>query len=281
MLSGRDPSPPVNAAYAWLRWRATNNWAARLRDRSRSGHANSHRQPSGQGGAQNPSWRCSSLPAPTTAWSWIYPPSSWSDSQLKAVQQPWHDKNCPANGDCRLQDLAVEYGVSVTGMELAVEGHPLDDRTPMIVRDYSRCIGCGRCVQACNEIQVNSAIPAPYGRRQDRPQGWYPIVDYDRCTHCGQCLQACPVGALFEKKAYGQIDGNEAQKSAHHLSVLRGRLSAVAACQGGQDSQGDRGGRSGAQSWTAVCKRAVSDMTSFTIPGTSHSPADSRRENIP
>ena len=140
------------------------------------------------------------------------PPADWTDSQLKVMQQPWHDKICPSHGDCRLQDLAIEYGVSVKGLELAIEGHPLDDVTPMIVRDYSRCIGCGRCIQACNEIQVNAAIPPPYGRRADHPQGWYPLVDYDHCTHCGQCLQACPVGALFEKKAYGQISGNEARK---------------------------------------------------------------------
>ncbi len=140
------------------------------------------------------------------------PPETWSDSQLRVMQQPWHDKICPSHGDCRLQDLAIEYGVSVKGMQLAVEGHPLDDATPMIVRDYSRCIGCGRCIQACNEVQVNAAIPAPYGRREDLPQGWYPRVDYDQCTHCGQCLQACPVGALFEKKAYGQITGNESEK---------------------------------------------------------------------
>ncbi len=140
------------------------------------------------------------------------PLETWSDSQLKVMRQPWHDKICPSHGDCRLQDLAIEYGVSVKGMELNAEGHPLDDTTPMIVRDYSRCIGCGRCIQACNEIQVNAAIPAPYGRREDHPQGWYPRVDYDQCTHCGQCLQACPVGALFEKKAYGRIKGNEAEK---------------------------------------------------------------------
>ncbi len=140
------------------------------------------------------------------------PSEKWSDSQLKVIQQPWHDKICPSYGDCRLQDLAIEYGAGVKDLELDVEGHPLDDATPMIVRDYSRCIGCGRCIQACNEIQVNAAIPAPYGRREDHPQGWYPRVDYDRCTHCGQCLQACPVGALFEKKAYARITGNEAEK---------------------------------------------------------------------
>ncbi len=140
------------------------------------------------------------------------PESSWSESQLAIMQQPWHDTICPAHGDCRLQDLAIEYEVSVAGIDQKIDGHPLDDATPMIVRDYSRCIGCGRCIQACNEVQVNAAIPSPYGRREDHPNGWYPLVDYENCTHCGQCLQACPTGALFEKKAFGLATGSEAEK---------------------------------------------------------------------
>ena len=122
----------------------------------------------------------------------------------KTVQRPWYDGICPSYGDCRLQDLAIEYGVHATGLKQRRESYPLDEAAPMIVRDFSRCIGCGRCVQACNEIQVNAAIPSPYGRREDKPNGWYPAVDYDRCTHCGECVQACPVGALIDRKSFGK-----------------------------------------------------------------------------
>jgi len=70
----------------------------------------------------------------------------------------------------------------------------------MIIRDFSRCVMCGRCVQACNEVQVNQAIS--YGYRgisskivtvADRP-----YIDSD-CVFCGECVQACPVGALLPK----------------------------------------------------------------------------------
>jgi len=140
------------------------------------------------------------------------PAHTWSETQTGIMAQPWHDTLCPAYGDCQLQDLAIEYGVQVQDLELDWQGHPLDDETPLIVRDFSRCIGCGRCIQACNEIQVNLAIPVPFGRRADHGQGWYPVVDYEACTHCGQCLQACPTGALFEKKAFGLTRGNDVEK---------------------------------------------------------------------
>ena len=137
---------------------------------------------------------------------------TWSEKQTGIMAQPWHDTTCPAYGDCRLQDLAIEYGVTVQETSLNWQGHPLDDDTPLIVRDYSRCIGCGRCIQACNEIQVNLAIPENFGRRADHPDGWYPVVDYEACTHCGQCVQVCPTGALFEKKAFGMANTNETEK---------------------------------------------------------------------
>ncbi len=140
------------------------------------------------------------------------PASTWSENQLKIMAQPWHDRICPSHGDCRLQDLAIEYGVDMKGIEYVFEERPLDEVTPMIVRDFSRCIGCGRCIQACNEIQVNAAIPVPFGPRKNHQNGWFPLVNYDNCTHCGQCVQVCPVGALFEKKAFPHIIGNDTEK---------------------------------------------------------------------
>jgi len=140
------------------------------------------------------------------------PPDQWSERQFEVMLKPWHDQVCPAHGDCRLQDLVVEYGVSLQSQEAAPAERPLDDSHPVIIRDFSRCIQCGRCVQACNQIQVNRALPAPETWEPGKQNGWLPVADYDNCTHCGECVQACPVGALFERKAYGRIHGHEATK---------------------------------------------------------------------
>ena len=175
--------------------------------------------------------------------------SDWTKYQLKIMDQPWHQILCPSHGDCRLQDLAIEYDASVKGMDLLMDGHPIDDATPMIVRDFSRCIGCGRCVQACNEIQVNLAIRPPYGRREDHPDGWYPVVNYDNCTHCGECVQACPVGALFEKKAFGLATANETEKirttcpycgvgCQQSLHVKNGKIVKVTGVENGAPNKG-------------------------------------------
>jgi NADP-reducing hydrogenase subunit HndD len=112
---------------------------------------------------------------------------------------------CEANGDCRLQELAYEYGVEKPRFPRSHQIYPREDDNPFIVRDFSRCILCGRCVQACNEVQVNRAISFGYRGAEskivtkgDRP---YHLSD---CVFCGECVQTCPVGALTEKKARGK-----------------------------------------------------------------------------
>ena len=137
-------------------------------------------------------------------------PREWTEYQLKAAENPWHEGICPAFGRCELQDLAVEYGVRLEGRRPDWPEVVVDDKGPMIVRDFSRCIRCGRCAAACNRIQVNSALPPL--EQGDDPAGWLPEADHDRCTHCGECVQACPVGALFEKKAFGKGVEGEAER---------------------------------------------------------------------
>ena len=142
------------------------------------------------------------------------PQGKWTDFQVEAMARPWHQGLCPSWGKCELQDLVVKYGLN--GFKLdqsSPKSYPLDDSHPMFVRDYSRCIRCGRCIQACEEIQGNMAIPRPEGWTDDAPppETAIPQVDYERCEHCGNCVQACPVGALFEKKSYEQSYGNDVE----------------------------------------------------------------------
>ena len=140
------------------------------------------------------------------------PPEKWDETQMRVMQKPWHGGLCPAHGNCKLQDLVVAYGLDTREIEQVQLDHPLDDSHPVIVRDFSRCIHCGRCALACNQVQVNLAIDPPAQMTEEEIQNWHPLVDYEKCTHCGECIQACPVGALFEKKAYGKSNGHEADK---------------------------------------------------------------------
>ncbi len=128
--------------------------------------------------------------------------SNWTKFQIQVQKKDGSDQLCPVWGDCRLQELAFQYQVRGDRFVPPAESYPAELANPLIIRDFSRCILCGRCVQACNEVQVNRAISYGYRGKKSKiiAAGDRPLADSD-CVFCGECIQACPVGALVEKKA--------------------------------------------------------------------------------
>jgi len=119
---------------------------------------------------------------------------------------------CEADGDCKLQSLATEYRIDKIDYGPAPAERPLEVNA-LITRDLSRCILCGRCVQACNDVQVNQAIA--YGYRGARSRivaaDDRPYADSD-CVFCGECVRVCPVGALMATQSRFQGKPWEAEK---------------------------------------------------------------------
>lgn len=130
----------------------------------------------------------------------------WTQFQLKVQKDDDSSELCPVWGDCRLQDLAYRYQVSGEKFLATETETPMETVNPFILRDFSRCINCGRCVQACNEIQVNNAINFGYRGSSTKiiAAGDRPLKDSD-CVFCGECVQVCPVGALVEKDVRYQV----------------------------------------------------------------------------
>ena len=114
-----------------------------------------------------------------------------------------HDGNCQIcdrNQDCELQDLASELGLRDITYEGEKAKARIDDSTPALVRDNSKCIKCRRCVTVCSQVQGVGALH-PQGRGFDTVIGPAFTLDLDgvACVQCGQCAAVCPVGAISEK----------------------------------------------------------------------------------
>ncbi len=127
---------------------------------------------------------------------------NWTEFQLRVQKAEAGAELCPVWGDCRLQELAFRYQVTGERFDATETVYPMETANPFILRDFSRCIQCGRCVQACNEVQVNQAIHFGYRGAATKiiAAGDRPYINSD-CVFCGECVQACPVGALVEKDA--------------------------------------------------------------------------------
>jgi len=127
---------------------------------------------------------------------------NWTKFQLEVQKSDDKEELCPVWGDCKLQDLCFRYQVSGEQFRQTDTEYPTELANPFIIRDFSRCILCGRCVQACNEIQVNNAISFGFRGANTKiiAAADRPLKDSD-CVFCGECIQVCPVGALVEKDA--------------------------------------------------------------------------------
>ncbi|MFC1824089.1 molybdopterin-dependent oxidoreductase, partial [Thermodesulfobacteriota bacterium] len=132
--------------------------------------------------------------------------SAWTEFEQEVESYDQSSELCPAHSACKLQAYAYRYQVDTTGYKRRETEYPIEMASPLIVRDFSRCILCGRCVDACNTIQVNQAINNGFrGAKAKIIAMGDGTLERSECVFCGECIQACPVAALVEKKSRHQV----------------------------------------------------------------------------
>jgi predicted molibdopterin-dependent oxidoreductase YjgC len=81
---------------------------------------------------------------------------------------------------------------------------PVKVDNDLYVRDYSKCIVCYKCVEACGTDAQNTFAIAVAGRGfEARISTEYdvPLPD-SACVYCGNCIGVCPTGALMFKSEH-------------------------------------------------------------------------------
>jgi formate dehydrogenase major subunit len=108
------------------------------------------------------------------------------------------------NGNCRVHNTSQLLAVKHQTRPYREKGYPKDDSNPFYQYDPDQCILCGRCVEACQDLQVNETLSIDWTAPQPRVL-WDggKSIDASSCVSCGHCVTVCPCNALMEKSMLG------------------------------------------------------------------------------
>lgn len=116
-------------------------------------------------------------------------------------------QSCSKNGQCELLEVSRIVGARpevYTGEKTATT---YDDVAKGIIRDTSKCILCGRCIETCKSEQglgilgfEKRGFDTIVGPAANRSFAEVP------CIQCGQCVNVCPTGALMEHSEIDKLD---------------------------------------------------------------------------
>lgn len=127
-------------------------------------------------------------------------------------------QQCDKNGHCELLYVAQVVGARENKFVGSKTPITVDEISPSIIRDTSKCILCGRCVSRC--VAAHGTGILGFEKR-----GFSTIVSpaenrsfaTSPCILCGQCVNVCPTGALMEKSEIDKVD--EARRAGKYLVV--------------------------------------------------------------
>jgi len=150
---------------------------------------------------------------------------------------------CIRNGNCELQELAVELNVRerrISGEKTKIN---LDQSSPGIVRDPSKCILCGRCIRVCEEVQDVSTFDfINRGNSTLVATSMSKDMNFSNCINCGQCIMVCPTGALHEKTSFDiiqeMLNNKDIKVVAHYSPSVPVSLANELGLKPGKDSHG-------------------------------------------
>lgn len=127
--------------------------------------------------------------------------------ELLLAAHPEDCSTCPKYGQCELQTLIQYMGVSATRMRTRIKGFSQNERNPLLVHDMNRCVLCGRCVRACQDLRgvgvlrYNKEGLEPYvGTLHNK------LLSDAGCRFCGACAEVCPTGTIRDLMNYTLVE---------------------------------------------------------------------------
>jgi len=112
---------------------------------------------------------------------------------------------CDRANLCELRKIAADLEIGIPRFRLKKRYYPIEDASPYIVRDLSKCVLCRRCIRACREIKKENIFSMAYrGFNSKVVVNFDEPIDTEVCRDCDVCISFCPTGALSKVKKPGE-----------------------------------------------------------------------------
>ncbi len=108
------------------------------------------------------------------------------------------------NGNCTVHNTTKLLAIEHQHIPFLPKPYEVDDTNPFYRYDPGQCILCGRCVEACQNLQVNETLSINWEAPHPRVL-WDggATIGMSSCVSCGHCVTVCPCNALMEKSMLG------------------------------------------------------------------------------
>jgi formate dehydrogenase major subunit len=109
------------------------------------------------------------------------------------------------NGNCTVHNTTKLLAVEHQETPFRQKPYEEDHTNPFYRYDPQQCILCGRCVEACQNLEVNETLSINWEDPHPRVQ-WDggSTIGESSCVSCGHCISVCPCNALMEKSMLGE-----------------------------------------------------------------------------
>jgi formate dehydrogenase major subunit len=109
-----------------------------------------------------------------------------------------------SNGNCTVHNTTKLLAVEHQSIPYQPKPYEVDNTNPFYRYDPQQCILCGRCVEACQNLEVNETLSINWEDPHPRVlwDGGSTIGE-SSCVSCGHCVTVCPCNALMEKSMMG------------------------------------------------------------------------------
>ena len=130
------------------------------------------------------------------------------------------------NENCTVHNTTAMMQIEHQTIPYREKPYEKDESNPFYRYDPDQCILCGRCVEACQNLQVNETLSINWEDRHPRVlwDGGAKINE-SSCVSCGHCITVCPCNALMEKSMMGEagyMTALPAKALADLIDVVKG-----------------------------------------------------------